>query len=96
MGLTDDRAAARRIGWLVASSDFAGVLNVIGATTSERQKAAALTNAALDVFLATGLLVLAERRSGGQRIAAAFASSSVWFGVGAWLLGARGISTEPT
>jgi hypothetical protein len=52
------------------------------------QKKAAVTNAALDVLLASALLAVGMRRHGRERVVAIFASMSVWFGAAAWLVGA--------
>jgi hypothetical protein len=88
-GLTDDAGIARRVGAAVAATDFAGVINVLVSSTPEAQRKAAVANAVADVVLATGLTTLGMRRNGTQRVAALLASASVWFGAGAWLVGAR-------
>jgi hypothetical protein len=89
MGITDESAVARRVGAVVAATDFAGVINVLASSTARAQRRAAVVNATLDVVLATGLLGLGIRRHGTHRAAAILASATVWFGAGAWLIGAR-------
>jgi len=86
-GLTDDPSMARKIGVALAMSDFVGVARVVAASSSS-VKRAALVNAALDVLLASALLGLGTRRQGRERILATLASASVWFGAGAWSVGA--------
>lgn len=88
VGLTDDPQTARRIGAAVAVSDFTGVFRVVAARSAAGQRRVAITNAALDVLLASALLALGTRRHGSQRVSAFLASASVWFGAGAWAVGA--------
>ena len=89
VGLSDDSHTARRIGAAVAVTDVTGALGVVAAGSAVGQRRAALTNAALDVLLASALVALGTRRHGSQRVSALLASASVWFGAGAWFLGAR-------
>ena len=91
VGLTDDPRSARTVGAALAASDYAGALNVLLSSAPSRQRKAALTNAGLDVVLASLLLALGLRRRGSQRLAAVAASTSVWFGAGAWLKAANSI-----
>jgi hypothetical protein len=89
IGVADDPRLAKKVGTVVAVSDFAGVVSVVASSTAAGQKRAALRNAMLDVLLATALLVIALRRRGAERIAAVSASGSVWFGAGAWAVAVR-------
>jgi hypothetical protein len=88
-GLTTNPRTARTVGLVLAVSDFAGVLSVVGSSTSDGQRRAARINALADVLLATALLLLGLRRQSRERSVALVLSASVWFGAGAWLMGAR-------
>jgi hypothetical protein len=93
-GITDDSRTARRLGVVVGATDIAGVVHVVASSTTRGRRRAAVANAVLDVVLATGLLALAARRDGAQRVAAIGASASVWFGAGAWLVGAYRLALD--
>lgn len=95
VGLTPDPRAARQIGMALAATDYAGVVNVLAASTTSQQRSAAAVNAGLDVMLASVLLALGLRRVGSQRMVSIVVSASVWLGVGAWLLGARAVEDVP-
>jgi hypothetical protein len=88
VGLTKDPNRARRIGTVVAASDAIGVLRVLGAKTPDSQKQVAQVNVILDLILASALLLLGFRRHGTERIASVAAAASVYFGAGAWFVGA--------
>jgi hypothetical protein len=88
VGLTDDPRIARKIGVVVGATDVAGVLRVVRAETPDDQRKAALGNVCLDLALATALLFLGFRRRGAERLASFVAAASVYFGAGAWSVGA--------
>ena len=90
-GITNDDAAAKRLGRGIAFVDALGVAAVVTSSRPSSQRRAAALNTTIDVLGAAALLGLAGRRHGSQRIVSVAAAGFLLAGGMAWVRAARQI-----